>query len=953
MARAEPRPARWLLALTRRHPDLVALAAFVCLALLVVREALLPGRALLPLDILRVIAPWEEAVDWRVHNGALSDVVFQGYPFRAWFIERLRAGEFPLWHPDILTGHPIAGDGVAQIFYPLRLLLAPLPVPFAMSLSAAIHLCIAGAGAYGFCRALGASRPAALLGGLTYELSGVLIVWLSFPQRQSTTSWIPAVLWATTALTARPGVRPLVGLAASLALLWLGGMFQFAAYASLLAAAFALFRCADRFLAERDARALLRRLASLAAAALLGLMLAAPQLLPAVELAALSHREPLTADYAASVALPAPRLLQWLAPNLFGTPLNRAQSAGSGFMESTAYVGLLPLFLSLAAWPLRRDRSVGFFALALLGATLLAVGTPLVALLYAFPGLNLFNVMRMVVLIPVCVVPLAALGLDALLAPPRPARRWPILLLPAAAALALALAAAGRWPEVPGQALFPGQVIVPVALVVASAVVLALLLIRPGPLRLGLVVLVAAADLALFALPFNTISLLDRLYPLVPPLDQAVASARGGRLLLVPDAHFVVGPNVPSVLGLAEVGGYSSTTLRRFREAIAAITLDTGPGWMRNPNIVTFNLVDSRILQLFAVSHVLVEGDRGLDLRPAGDGEEAQVVVEPERPLRQEFIDPADGLNAVAVRLAEPAPDPPLDLELLLRRAEGEAEIARVRTSSAEAAAGWVRFPFKAERDSGGKRYWFEVAPVGGRAVALRLGRGGEVPSVRFADGAAGAPSAPLALTLGHRPSAALRQIARANGVRLYEVPEPVARARLVHEALTVDSPSAVLHELASPSFDPRRRVILEGPPSFSSTAPQGEERVTLSAASANALRFEVEAAADGWLVVADNLYPGWEAWLDGAPVPVLAANHTQRAVAVPAGRHQVELRYSPLSVRLGALAAAVALLTCSLVLALAARRGRAGARGTPPGQARRGEASGTDPTPSTREREA
>jgi uncharacterized membrane protein YfhO len=84
-------------------------------------------------------------------------------------------------------------------------------------------------------------------------------------------------------------------------------------------------------------------------------------------------------------------------------------------------------------------------------------------------------------------------------------------------------------------------------------------------------------------------------------------------------------------------------------------------------------------------------------------------------------------------------------------------------------------------------------------------------------------------------------------------------------------------------------------------------------------------------LVLADNWYPAWKARVGGEEAPVLRANHTLRAVPVPAGESQVEVFFDsghfrgPLSVSL------VSLLLLGAVLFLGYWRGR--------GRGREGEA--------------
>jgi uncharacterized membrane protein YfhO len=66
------------------------------------------------------------------------------------------------------------------------------------------------------------------------------------------------------------------------------------------------------------------------------------------------------------------------------------------------------------------------------------------------------------------------------------------------------------------------------------------------------------------------------------------------------------------------------------------------------------------------------------------------------------------------------------------------------------------------------------------------------------------------------------------------------------------------------------------------------------------AIELTVEAERPGYVVVADALQSGWVATVDGTDVPLVEADHAGVAVAVPAGLHEVELRYRPRGRSLG-----------------------------------------------------
>jgi hypothetical protein len=72
-----------------------------------------------------------------------------------------------------------------------------------------------------------------------------------------------------------------------------------------------------------------------------------------------------------------------------------------------------------------------------------------------------------------------------------------------------------------------------------------------------------------------------------------------------------------------------------------------------------------------------------------------------------------------------------------------------------------------------------------------------------------------------------------------------------------------------------------------------------------------------GFLAFNESYTPGWHAWLDGAPVPLLRAYGLFMAVAVPEGTHQVEFRYEPASFRPGLFLSLLALAFTGMTAAL------------------------------------
>jgi len=118
-----------------------------------------------------------------------------------------------------------------------------------------------------------------------------------------------------------------------------------------------------------------------------------------------------------------------------------------------------------------------------------------------------------------------------------------------------------------------------------------------------------------------------------------------------------------------------------------------------------------------------------------------------------------------------------------------------------------------------------------------------------------------------------------------------------------------------SPS-QPAAQVETRGNPDSISTIAidkLGDEQIELS----------TESDFNGYLVVADQYYPGWRASLDGLDTPILRANYIQRAVALPAGKHKVVFSYKPESYRLGSLISSIALALLALTALIGVVIGR------------------------------
>jgi hypothetical protein len=146
----------------------------------------------------------------------------------------------------------------------------------------------------------------------------------------------------------------------------------------------------------------------------------------------------------------------------------------------------------------------------------------------------------------------------------------------------------------------------------------------------------------------------------------------------------------------------------------------------------------------------------------------------------------------------------------------------------------------------------------------------------------------------------------------LYRYRDVLPRAFLVGSTEIVPGEAALARYL-SEDFDPRTRVILEEALPADVEVQAGATGV-VEWVERQADEFTLRVAPDrpAMLVVLDNYFPAWKAFVDGREVPVHRANHTFRAIAVPAGEHTVTFRYDPAELRTGA---GISLVVLALLL--------------------------------------
>ena len=333
-----------------------------------------------------------------------------------------------MWNSLVGNGAPLAANLQTGAFYPLNFLHLLLPTEYAMGYTAILHVILAGLFMYAYLRTMKLSMLAALIGALAFELNGFLIARAGFLSVTAAVPWLAAWMWRAEKLHEAGGKKQEAGssalwLALVIGLGVLAGHAQTAVYGLAFVSLYFLWRTFSNRASLRVS--IPRSFMLFAVAVLLGLGLAAIQLLPAAELTRESQRAG-GLDYTKIMthSFWPLRLLTMLSPDFFGNPAQNNFWGYNNYWENAAYIGLIPILLALVAiWNrLRRKVTqgpIGFLATTAVVSLILACGwfTPIYPFLYqTIPGFALFQgPARWLIIALVALCALAGFGMQQVL----------------------------------------------------------------------------------------------------------------------------------------------------------------------------------------------------------------------------------------------------------------------------------------------------------------------------------------------------------------------------------------------------------------------------------------------------------------------------------------------------------------------------------------------------------
>jgi hypothetical protein len=288
-----------------------------------------------------------------------SDLLDMHLPYKYFLHESYLRGEFPVWSQHLSGGFPFLAEGQSGPLYPLNILLAFVSPVLALNLSVLFAFSIAGLGFYLYSLVIWrGSRSGALVGAVSFMFCSFFVAHIKHLNMIAVAAYFPWAGYVIHRYAQEWRFRWIVLLSGVWSLQLLAGHPHMAYVCILLSCYLYAGECfyslysTEKFVYGRVAiSAFCSRLGWLLFALFLAFCLAAPQVLPTVELSLRSSRFNSSFRYSSNGSFYLPFLGTFIYPYIFGNPAAGTYLNGNArnriWWENVLYVGLVPLGILL------------------------------------------------------------------------------------------------------------------------------------------------------------------------------------------------------------------------------------------------------------------------------------------------------------------------------------------------------------------------------------------------------------------------------------------------------------------------------------------------------------------------------------------------------------------------------------------------------------------------------
>jgi uncharacterized membrane protein YfhO len=147
------------------------------------------------------------------------------------------------------------------------------------------------------------------------------------------------------------------------------------------------------------------------------------------------------------------------------------------------------------------------------------------------------------------------------------------------------------------------------------------------------------------------------------------------------------------------------------------------------------------------------------------------------------------------------------------------------------------------------------------------------------------------------------KPVFQGDGVYVFQNQTYLPRARIVFNYEVMKNRNEILKRIADPNFDYRNTIILEEQPQGFSTSTDtslARGRAWIEKDQINNFEVGTELTQPGFLILSENYYPSWKAYVDGKETKIYRADYLFRAVFLDKGKHTIRFVFDSVPYRIG-----------------------------------------------------
>ena len=897
---------------------------------------------------------------------APGDGIVQGLP------QEISSSKLQLWNPFVQAGTFPFKDGTQHSYLPAIIVMRIFPNAFGYNLLLLLHYSLAGFATFLFLKELRLNQMASFLGGLVFMFCGFLTAHLGHHTMIMAAAYLPIVLYFIERFISSKKIVNLCLAALAFGLSILADYMAVGMYIGMVSFPYIIFRVLSG--PEWDGKPLLRKIFAITAIAavtyLVGLALAAVEVIPVLESLKYVTRQQISFGFFASFSFPIKLLPLLLFPFIYGTQsLSLYLTPYFGpwnLTEMSGYMGMLPMLFAILAFLLfrKKNRQVYFWTAVALIAFVLVLGdsTPIYKLLYRVPIYNMFRgSARNWLEVNFAVAVLSAFFVHYIMAADQVQEKGyykRVFFI----ALALILAAflilgpggmlipspdiRGLWS---GNAQFTSSAVYIPLIIMLFSIVLLFLLFRYKASNVFWMLVTTSIFLDLFFFGhfinggYTSFEVLQgRPNPLATFLNGENADKGQYRILTLDQTNFEdeLYPCINLLYGINVINAYSPIWLKDYRDLTTFETSGVTPqkyGLLHNSTIlsllstkyiVTADPVDKSFLQTLLIdtrpqsNKMIVDGlgDAAWSFSSADHTTDGAVVLQSPAPSQLSLIQIPFAIQprtsyAIAFKAARVGASPPGDV-LVFDFFGENYHVARqaADVDASQAANQFYQFNvlvYSGENTPGVaylRFYTLSNTPYEVKDVTL-VQDVGEVPYWGSEQVAVGA--APLYAKKSESPA----------GIAIYENLNFLPRARFVENVRVENDSAAAIRTLWNDrEFNPSTSAIVEN--YSGDTRFESGEVISADYSKGSSVTLSVKTGRRAFLVLSDTWYPGWKAFVDDKQTPIYKTNAVSRGILIEGdGEHKIEFRFVPMSFYLGLTITCLTFMVMAVCVLLDERR--------------------------------